>query len=423
MVEVNPAGWFQALTTHTAEQLRTYTGSLFASPLAAQSLKTAGGVHPALGTGMAVTANGTPNMTVNVGAGTVFIAGTEGTKQGTYFCQNDAVKNLTITASDPTLSRIDLVVAKVQDAAYSGATNAWSLVVVTGTAAGSPVAPATPANAVILAQIAVGGGVTSISSGLISDKRPYASALGGVQLATSATRPNPTYQGQLIFELDTNNVLKNNGTNWHQLGLHICTSGTRPAGPFNGMEIYETDTGLKYLWTGTAWRLSVPYRANITTVGTVASVSFTGIPSTLREVRVSGTARCDTGANNADIGFRINNDSGTQYRWIHIFEQNTAAPATFGNLNSNIGKAGTVAGATAAAGLFGSFEVTFSGWDSPHVGWLTSRGYSGYLDTTGNVMSSFIGHYAPAGPYNRIDMLPFTGNFVAGSEFIVTGWD
>src|SRR2546423_9628450 len=120
MTEINPPGWIQALATHTAEQMRSYIGGLLSVASASSSLKTANAVHPALGGQLAVTQNGTPNMSVNVASGLAFISGTEGTKQGTYIVENDGTVNKTITASDPTNPRIDLVVAKVQDAAYSG---------------------------------------------------------------------------------------------------------------------------------------------------------------------------------------------------------------------------------------------------------------------------------------------------------------
>lgn len=34
----------------------------------------------------------------------------------------------------------------------------------------------------------------------------------------------------------------------------VCTSSTRPASPFEGQMIYETDTDLLRIWTGAAWR-------------------------------------------------------------------------------------------------------------------------------------------------------------------------
>lgn len=282
MTEINPAGWFQSLATHTAEQLRSYIGGLLAVPSGAASLKTANGVHPGIGTAMAVTQNGTPNMSVNVGAGIAFVVGTEGTKQGTYICENDAVVNKAITASDPTLNRIDLVVCRVRDQAYSGAVNSWDIFVVNGTAAASPSAPTAPSNSLILAQIAVNAGITSVTTARITDRRPWNAALGGHVPCTSAARPSNPYGGLYGYELDTARSIRYDGTNWHQLGRHICTSGTRPSGPFTGMEIYETDTGLKYDWNGSKWmrqeayaiKLSDEQRVSTTTPTTDSTLFF-----------------------------------------------------------------------------------------------------------------------------------------------------
>lgn len=259
MTEVNPAGWFQNLTTHTAEQFRSYFGALGNLATSSGSFRTREGVHPALGAQLAVTQNGTPNMSVNIGSGYAFIRGTESSTQGTYTCYNNATVNLAIGASDPSLNRIDLVVGKVQDAFYSGGTNAWSLAVVAGTPAASPSAPTAPNNSITLAQVAINAGVSSITNANITDKRNWAVGIGGVVLTSSTTRPTVIYEGTLAYELDTDRVIKYNGTNWHQIGIHVCTSGTRPSGPFAGMEIYETDTNLKYFWNGTKWMREVQH--------------------------------------------------------------------------------------------------------------------------------------------------------------------
>lgn len=165
-------------------------------------------------TDLKVQAKGTPNMSVDVLAGHGWIDGTEGANQGTYHVYNDATKNLVISAAHATLARKDLVVAKVQDAAYSGAVNAWSLAVVTGTPAGSPAEPAVPANAIVLALVDVAAAAASIVNGNITDRRRRASALGGIVVCTSATRPAAPYIGQTIYETDTQRVLAWNGTNW-----------------------------------------------------------------------------------------------------------------------------------------------------------------------------------------------------------------
>lgn len=120
---------------------------------------------------LAVTQNGTPNMTVNVAAGAAFIAGTESSMQGLYNLINDASVSVTISTANASNPRIDLIVAQVLDDQYSGASHIGQIVVVTGTPASSPSAPATPKNSLVLAHIAVGASVTSILTANITDER------------------------------------------------------------------------------------------------------------------------------------------------------------------------------------------------------------------------------------------------------------
>ena len=141
-------------------------------------------VHPA---DLAVTQNGTPNMSVNVAAGGCFIRGTEAATQGLYHVVNDGVVNVTVPSSDPTNPRRDLVVIQVRDAAYSGSTNDARPFVVTGTPAASPADPTLPANCLVLARLAVAAASTSVVTGNITDLRTRARTAwnqGGWTVAT-----------------------------------------------------------------------------------------------------------------------------------------------------------------------------------------------------------------------------------------------
>lgn len=102
--------------------------------------------------GCAVTAQGSPDMTVAVAAGTVM-------SNGVPFAV--AAGNVTITAADGTNPRIDLVVVN------SSGTKAAR----TGTAAANPKPPARTANDVVLASIDVPASDTTIGATQIDDKR------------------------------------------------------------------------------------------------------------------------------------------------------------------------------------------------------------------------------------------------------------
>jgi hypothetical protein len=120
---------------------------------------------------MAVTANSPAGMSVRVASGWAAVIGTTTSNMGVYTAYNDATVTLTVTTSDPTNPRIDLVCMTVRDAYYSGANSDVIYQVVAGTPAGSPVAPALPANSISLATVLVGAAVTQINSGNITDTR------------------------------------------------------------------------------------------------------------------------------------------------------------------------------------------------------------------------------------------------------------
>ena len=151
MAVTNPPSYLQG-GSHPARGLRRMTEAM------------TGGTEGALASGeLAVSEkSGTPDMSVDVSAGRAFILGTESSFQGTYFVESRAVENLSIAAADATNPRKDIVVARVEDSEESGATDAWSLAVVTGTPAASPSAPALPANSLLLATVDVAALASSI---------------------------------------------------------------------------------------------------------------------------------------------------------------------------------------------------------------------------------------------------------------------
>jgi hypothetical protein len=146
-----------------------FAGGIGATNGAAHGVCTAGS--------LAVTQNGTPNMSVNVAAGTALITGTASALQGPYSFYNDATVNLVVAAADATNPRKDLVIAQVRDATYDGTgVRDARLTVVTGTPAASPVDPSLAAhpNALVLARIDVPALDTAIGTAQITDLRTRA---------------------------------------------------------------------------------------------------------------------------------------------------------------------------------------------------------------------------------------------------------
>jgi hypothetical protein len=62
-------------------------------------------------------------------------------------------------------------------------------------------------------------------------------------------------------------AISNNNTG---IRTGVCTSSTRPTTPYEGQHIYETDTDIEYVWNGSAW---------VVNYVSAVSPAFTGTPT------------------------------------------------------------------------------------------------------------------------------------------------
>lgn len=155
--------------TLDATATRWSTVSRFDVSGGATALQSAGGIIPAGGDPLGVAALGTPAMKVTIKAGSCVIPGNSASTPpfGLTLLANT---DLDVAAAHATLSRIDLVIAKVTSPGTSAA--AGSFEVLTGTAAASPVRPTLPNtgndHSISLKQILVDPAVTTIVAGKVT---------------------------------------------------------------------------------------------------------------------------------------------------------------------------------------------------------------------------------------------------------------
>ena len=188
MSEQNPPLALQN-AAHSAQLLRQMVAALFGATQPGTLAAGAGGVVNA--GDLAVTQNGTPNMSVNVAGGSAFIPQTRAANSGLVYGLNDATVNKAIATADATNPRVDLVCAVVNDTAYTGSLNTWALTVVTGTpTAGATLsnlngAGALPAAAIPLAYVLVPASSSSVVTANIADVRTFVT-IGGQKLANAS---------------------------------------------------------------------------------------------------------------------------------------------------------------------------------------------------------------------------------------------
>lgn len=164
------------------------------------------------------------NDSVDIAPGGLFLPGTESGTQGFYYIVNETVTNLQMAEpANATLPRVDTIVVYINDAFYSGSVYECVFEWVVGTADADPDPPDLDAlgfeNYWRLADIDVPADDNVVIDSEISDTRTlgsltpaqgYATALGGVGVATSTTLnilfPNPR-EGQHVWLEDDKTVV------------------------------------------------------------------------------------------------------------------------------------------------------------------------------------------------------------------------
>lgn len=105
-------------------------------------------------------------------------------------------------------------------------------------------------------------------------------------------------EAKLATNAVTNTKIANNAVTQAKLastlsGITICTSSTRPTG-FEGQIIYETDTDLVRAYDGTTWNLVGASSYAVASGGTTSSITASGVNYKLHTFTTSGTLTIST---------------------------------------------------------------------------------------------------------------------------------
>ena len=288
MAERNPPSFLQA-GSHSAENDRLTLGGLtYAQPAA-------GVLSVSDASAMKLTAAG--GLTTSVAAGWGEFQGTNvAVTQGKYRLFNDAAEVMTHSTQHATNDRIDLIVARVYDAAYiGGILNEWDLEVVPGTPAGAPAAPALPANSVAIAEVLIkstAGGGGTIVTGNITDKRKYATALGGDIVALTTDTITPTRPGMSRFDTDKNQVQRRNAADsaWLPMGNHyIVAIASAPSPAPTGARLTDPATFIEYVYNGTNWIQLTPAGSRVDTGEARNNAAYGGLTTAQAVTLKTGT--------------------------------------------------------------------------------------------------------------------------------------
>ena len=155
-------------------------------------------------------------------------------------------------------------------------------------------------------------------------------------------------------------AISNNSTG---LRPGVCTSTTRPTAPYEGQMIYETDTDMVAIWNGTAWRyISATTPTNGTVLQTVVVESATNLSFTNLDVPTFWfQASITPKSSSSKILFSCNVNglsNGGSGRLVIGGRYNTTSGGTTG---TNIGQTWMIQIAQDSSGTNGVSSASYSG--------------------------------------------------------------
>lgn len=201
--------FYQQSRTYTAAQDRKLHALLWAGP---------DGVRLEAGSPLLVQAQSTPAMSVRVNTGWA--------KRSNYLAQSDAVENVTVPAANASNPRIDLIVMRWRDTESGDSESSAKVELVQGTPAAVPQTPSlTNMVVVVLAEVYVAAGTTTIAGSAITDRRVLADQYGRAAWQYSRSANQSIANGQLVDVALTTKEVDTDGWGLSGGGLVVPVNG------------------------------------------------------------------------------------------------------------------------------------------------------------------------------------------------------
>ena len=158
-------------------------------------------------------------------------------------------------------------------------------------------------------------------------------------------------------------------------------------------------------------------------VGADADFDFTAIPATYKHLCLVVYARGDAAGASTILIARFNGDSGANYDDEYKDVDGTTNSAPVGQVAQTFLQCGEIPGWTAGASRAGLYEILIPAYAGTTL-FKMLRSHGGWSDGTAVANQSIrhaTGTWRSTAAINRVQLLPGSGNFVAGSRATLYG--
>lgn len=211
----------------------------------------------------------------------------------------------------------------------------------------------------------------------------------------------------------------------------VCTSSTRPTAPYEGQQIYETDTDKMLVWNGTAWVIPNSSAQNPTGLELITTCTVTS---------VGGTAATASGGvvtiGSANTSITVDNAFSSLYNSYKIIASGSVGSAQ-DTMGLTLGASATGYYYAIPASLYGSGAITATGLFASNTGAFYRAGtintnginfnvelVNPFLATHTYITGSYVsndragqlnGYHAVATSYSSFTINPSSASMTGGS--------
>lgn len=195
----------------------------------------------------------------------------------------------------------------------------------------------------------------------------------------------------------------------------VCTSSTRPASPYDGQVIWETDTDKTLVWNGSAWVYLSTSTANpvglelikTQTIGSgVASVTVSdAFNSTFDNYKIVVFGGTLSIANN--VGIALGSSTTAYYHGGSVFNYSNGGQTTVSGSNEGTfsrAGIGNTNGMSLEVDVFGPFLTSRTTFTCRYI-FMSIAGYSGMM----------LGYHDVSASYTAFTFTPAGGTFTGGT--------
>lgn len=203
----------------------------------------------------------------------------------------------------------------------------------------------------------------------------------------------------------------------------VCTSSTRPASPYEGQVIYETDTDLLYVWVGSSWQLvsgrQIAGKDQLSSASSTLSVTLPSITNGYNLHIVASLQHATS--TNIDVALQFNSDTGANYDRQYLIAYDGTMASGVANNQSGvlIGTCGNN-----SANRTASYVVDVPNFQAAFHKTVVSNGLDPRAMTAGSGAGSALwlsvgGVWRNTSSITSVQLKTGSGNFAANSRMTV----